>query len=217
MAIITIDGPAGAGKSEAAKGLAKRLGFDHLDTGAMYRCVALVAIRRQLELSEAVLGHFLKTLRIDLRPNGVFLDDEDVTQAIRESEVSSGASKVAALDVVREYLVAEQRRIADGRNFVCEGRDQGTVVFPEAACKFFLTASENVRAERRLKQLHQQGKSITLEELLEDQRQRDARDSQRKTGPLRKAKDAIEIDSSDQSLEQILDRLEREVRRCLPG
>jgi cytidylate kinase len=216
--IVTIDGPAGSGKSTAARGLAARLGFDFLDTGAMYRVAALALERAGIDFGdEARVTPFLADLRIDMIPGRVALNGEDVTTIIRTPELAAASSKVAAFAYVRRHLVKLQRAIARGRSMVCEGRDQGTFVFPDAPCKFFLTASVASRAERRLGDLRQRGINISMEQVLAEQLERDRRDSERDVDPLRPAADAIVIDTSDLTAAQVLDRLEEDVRRCRPG
>lgn len=215
--IVTIDGPAGSGKSTAAIGLARRLGFEVLDTGAMYRAVALAVIRAgivetDLNALDAVLG------RIDIQmPSGqVILKGEDVSRAIREPAVSQMASRVAAIPAVRQFLVELQRKIADHRDMICEGRDQGTVVFPQAARKFFFLANPQERARRRLDDLRERGdRKTTLETVLAEQQQRDRRDASRDSGPMVPAQDAIIIDTTHLTPDQVLDRLEGEVRKVL--
>ncbi|HEV3143400.1 MAG TPA: (d)CMP kinase [Gemmataceae bacterium] len=214
--IITIDGPAGSGKSSAAKALAKRLGFEMLDTGATYRAVALAIMRAGIDSGdEQKLRQLLNGLRIEMPPQRVILNGEDITGAIRTPEISAVASKAAAIGVVREYLVGLQRAIAHGRNMVCEGRDQGTVVFPDAARKFFFTADREERARRRLKELLDKGGKATLESILAEQDARDLRDASRDISPMTPAPDAIIIDTTDLSPEQVLDVMEREIRPCM--
>jgi CMP/dCMP kinase len=214
--IITIDGPAGSGKSSAAKALAQRLGFEMLDTGATYRAVALAIMRAKIDIGDQKqLGQLLGNLHIEMPPQRVVLDGEDISAAIRTPEVSALASKAAAIGAVREYLVGLQRSIAQGRNMICEGRDQGTVVFPDAARKFFFTADRVERARRRLKELLEKGPNATLESVLAEQDVRDQRDASRDLSPLRPARDAIVIDSTHLTLEQVVDRMEQEVRPCL--
>ena len=216
--IVTIDGPAGSGKSTAARGLAERLGFEFLDTGAMYRAVALALTRANIDFSDQErVDPFLEALELELPPGRVIMNGEDVSVEIRTPEISAAASKVAAFAHVRRDLVEQQRIIAHKRRFVCEGRDQGTVAFPDAECKFFLTASPEARAERRHRELLEHGQSIPIEQVLAEQHERDDRDSSRDVAPLRTADDAIVIDTSNMTLEQVLDRMEGEVRRCLPG
>jgi cytidylate kinase len=214
--IVTIDGPAGAGKSSAARALAKRLGFEFLDTGATYRAVALAALRAGIDLRDQdALAKLLGGLRLEMPPGGkVLLNGEEVTALIRSQEVSEGSSVVAASPVVRPWLVRLQRAIAAGRNMVSEGRDQGTVVFPDAACKFFLVADPTERARRRQRDLAARGENADLQEILRAQEVRDRRDAARDLGPMVPAADAILLDSTPLTLEQVVDRMEREVRRC---
>lgn len=213
--IVTIDGPAGSGKSTAARGLAARLGFEFLDTGAMYRAVALALSRAGIDFGDdaRVIAH-LKTLHIDMPPGRILLNGENVSQTIRTPELASASSRVAAFGYVREFLVAQQRSIARGRNMVCEGRDQGTIVFPDARCKFFLTASAHSRARRRFEEMRSRGFAVEFDEVLAEQEVRDQRDSSRSVGPLRPADDAIVIDTSDLNIDQVIDRLEGDVRQC---
>ena len=216
--IVTIDGPAGSGKSTAARGLAARLGFEFLDTGAMYRAVALALLRRKIDFADRDrVVPMLSEIRIEMTAGRTVLNGEDISTTIRTPELASASSKVAAHAHVRGFLVAQQRALAFGREMVCEGRDQGTVVFPDARRKFFLTASSAARAERRLQDMLQRGLPVTLEQMIAEQEERDQRDSSRQASPLRPADDAISIDTSEMSPEQVLDRLEEEVRRCLRG
>jgi len=214
--VVTIDGPAGTGKSTVARRLAERLGFEFLNTGAMYRAVALVCLERGIPLDDlAQVGALPQSLQIAFRANRLYLDGRDVSEAIRTAAVTDAASLVASNSQVRSALVELQRRAADGVNLVTEGRDQGTVVFPDAACKFYLTASPEVRARRRQRELAEQGKTVSLEEILADQRIRDERDETRACGPMKPAPDAIIIDSSGLSAEEVLERMETAVRsRC---
>jgi cytidylate kinase len=212
--IITIDGPAGAGKSSAARLLAARLGFEFLDTGAMYRAVALAALRANVGLDDdAALEGLLPGLRIEQPHGQVLLGDEDVSLAIRTAEVSEAASAVAVRPPVRHFLARRQRAIAEGRNMVCEGRDQGTVVFPDAICKFFLVADARERARRRQKERARRGEEVDLETLLHEQQLRDERDAARNLAPMRPADDAVVLDSTHMSPEQVALAMEAEVRR----
>jgi cytidylate kinase len=214
--IVTIDGPAGAGKSSAARALARRLGFEYLDTGAMFRAVALAGRRAGVRLDdEAGLRVLLASLRLEMPAGCVLLDGEDVSHLIRTPEISAGSSVVAASAVVRPRLAELQRQIAAGRNMVCEGRDQGTVVFPDAGCKFFLTADPDERFRRRLDELQQRGQQVHAEALRRQQQERDERDAHRELAPMRPADDAVLLDSTDQTLEQVVERMELEVRRRL--
>jgi cytidylate kinase len=213
--IITIDGPAGAGKSSAARALARRLGFEFLDTGAMYRAVALAALRAGVNLrDEAALSALLEAVRLEMPPGGrVLLGGEDVTGLIRTQEVTAATGPVADSPAVRRRLAAMQRALAVGRNLVCEGRDQGTVVFPDAGCKFFLTADPAERARRRQQEMASRGERLELEAVLAAQEVRDRRDAARDLAPMRPAADAVELDSTRLTPEQVVDAMEAAVRR----
>ena len=214
--IVTIDGPAGAGKSTAARALAQRLGFEFLDTGAMYRAVALAALRAGLALDDQEgLARLIESLTLDMPPGRVLLGGEDVTAAIRTPQVTAATSPVADNKVVRQHLVGLQRTIVAGRDMVCEGRDQGTVVFPDAGCKFFLKADPAERARRRQREMEARGETVDFGALLRAQEERDRRDAARDLAPMVPAADAVILDSSHLSLVQVVDLMEREVRRCL--
>jgi cytidylate kinase len=211
--IVTIDGPAGSGKSTAARGLSQRLGFEFLDTGAMYRCVALAVLNQGIDPADSQsVGDVSQQIRISFADAHVILNGEDVTQAIRTAEVSEAASQVAQYPAVREALVDLQRQAADGVNIVSEGRDQGTVVFPDALCKFFLIADPEERARRRFDEMQGQDQEITQAEILQQIHQRDQRDESRTVAPLKPADDAVEINTSQLSIEEVLDQLEQTVR-----
>ncbi len=211
--IVTIDGPAAAGKSTAAKALAERIAFDYLDTGAMYRAVTLVALRRGTALDrEDALAELSAELRIMLRGRRVLLDGEDVTEAIRDIAVTRASARVADSPAVRRRMVELQREAARGQNIVSEGRDQGTIVFPDADCKIFLPARADVRAERRYREFLARGQSCTLEQVLTDQAERDRRDATRAIAPMVPAPDAIVLDSSTMPFREVVDVLERHVR-----
>jgi cytidylate kinase/pantoate ligase/cytidylate kinase len=212
--IVTIDGPAGAGKSTVARALADRLGFRFLDTGAMYRVVALAAARRNVDWEDAAalaeLAH-----RIEIRFDGdrVFLDGRDVTREIRSSQITAHVRPVADNPGVRQRLVDLQRRIGDEGDLVTEGRDQGTVAFPHAQCKIFLTASAEERARRRVNELLQRGETTTVQEVLAQQNMRDQQDSRRPVGALIRAADAVQVSTDGMSQEQVVERLVDLVRR----
>ncbi len=211
--IVTIDGPAGAGKSSIARRLAERLGFQFLDTGAMYRAVALAALRKGLgDGDREAIAHLAAELSIDMRHERTFLNGEDVSSAIRTSDVSAAVYLAADNVAVRQRLVELQRQIAQGRDTVTEGRDQGTVAFPQAECKIFLTASPDERARRRLAELVARGEPITLEQVLAQQADRDRRDAARPVGALIKAPDAVEVWTDGLTPEEVVDRLEALVR-----
>lgn len=212
--VVTIDGPAGAGKSTVAKRLARELGYRLLDTGAIYRSVALVATRDGVAFSDGpALGRIAAALPIEFEfvgaENRVRLAGEDVSQAIRTPEVSVAASQVSAHPEVRAALLDLQRRLGDGGGVVVEGRDTGTVVFPTAAAKFFLTASDEVRAQRRAAELGGADLTTTLAEM----RARDRRDTERAVAPLRPADDALHVDSSTASLDEVVAQMVAHVRR----
>jgi len=212
--IVTLDGPAGAGKSSAARTLARRLAFDFLDTGAMYRAVTLAALRAGIDLcDQAALADLLVDFRLEMPPGRVVLNGEDVTTAIRTGQVTKSSSPIAESPVVREHLVRLQRAIAAGRKMVCEGRDQGTVVFPDAICKFFLVADPLERARRRQRDMAERGEMQALEEVLRAQEERDRRDRARNLAPMVPAADAIVLDSTSMSLDEVVNRMEDEVRR----
>jgi cytidylate kinase len=220
--IVALDGPAGAGKSTVSRKLAEVLGFVLVDTGAMYRAVALEAQRRGVAwIDAAALGELAlaivreKRLRFERDPGGgvcVLLSGEDVSQAIRAPDVAMGASQVSAHGEVRGALLDLQRQAGAGGGVVLEGRDIGTVVFPDAEAKFFLTARPEVRARRRYEELVAKGQRVTFEETLADVTQRDAQDETRTQAPLRKAEDAVLVDSSDTTIDKVVALMAERVR-----
>ncbi len=213
--IVTIDGPAGAGKSSAARGLATRLGFRFLDTGAMYRAVALIGLRKRVDWNDFdALAALANGLDLRLTDDQVYVDGQEVTEAIRTFEITSLTRYAADNLAVRERLVHLQRELAEGQDVVSEGRDQATVVFPKARCKIFLTADEHIRARRRYEDLLARGEEIDYDEVLEKQQQRDQRDRQRKVGGLAMTDDSIEVCTDGLTPEQVIDRLEEIVRAC---
>jgi cytidylate kinase len=214
--LVTIDGPAGAGKSTVAKQLARRLGYRLLDSGAIYRAVALIAQRNGVPWTDgeacASLAHDLD-IRFEFvgDKNHVFLGDEDVSAAIRTPEVSQGASQVSAHPPVRAALLDLQRRLGAGGGVVVEGRDTGTVVFPQAEAKFFLTASEEERARRRIAELEASGAKVDHAQTLREIQERDRRDASRDVAPMVAAHDAVLVDSSTQTIEQVVESLAQTV------
>ena len=211
--IVTIDGPAGSGKSTAAQGLARRLNFHFLDTGAMYRAVASVCLKQSIDVAdEAAVAEAAATTEIKFANDRVLANHVDVTDDIRTPEVTQAASIVAMNAGVRQEMVAQQRIAAQGLDIITEGRDQGTVVFPDAQCKFFLTADPHQRALRRQRDLQQQDELLPLEVIIQQIHDRDQRDENRTHSPLKQAADAIPVDTSNMDPDQVLDRLEAIVR-----
>jgi cytidylate kinase len=211
--IVTIDGPAGAGKSTAARALASRLGFRFLNTGAMYRAVAWAAVARGLSWDDtAGLVELARSLKIQLEENRVLVDGAEVTDIIRTAEVTAVTHYAANNPGVREHLVRLQRQAAGSGDVVSEGRDQGTVVFPNAECKIFLTAGPHERARRRLEDLRACGQDLPFEIVLEQQSERDRSDAARSVGPLVRAADAVELSTDGLSATAVVDRLEQIVR-----
>ena len=201
--VIAIDGPAGAGKSSVARAVAAALGFTYLDSGAMYRCVALAGIERGADLDDGeAMGDLARALRIELNGERVTLDGRDVSAAIREPAVSAAASRVSVHRAVREAMVGEQRRLIVASRYVAEGRDIGTVVSPDAPLKVFLTASAEERARRRAAQSGEAEAAV-----LAAQRERDERDESREHSALRAAEDAVEIDTTGLSQERVVERV----------
>ncbi len=217
--IVAIDGPAGAGKSSVSKVLARRLGFALVDTGAIYRCVALKARREGIAFDDdARLGELLGRVHVSFEvvgeDNHVFLDGEDVSGAIRTPENSMAASQVSSRPVVREGLLALQRRLAleAPKGAILEGRDIGTVVFPDADAKFFLEADPEIRARRRFEELFQKGVERSLNEVLTDQVKRDQDDASRAVAPLKPADDAHRVDSTSMPLSDVVRTLEQAIQ-----
>jgi cytidylate kinase len=214
--IVTIDGPAGAGKSSAAKALAGRLGFRYLDTGAMYRAVALIGLRRAVDWSHPQqLAALVGDMELRFDGDRLLLCGEDVSTELRSIAVTAATRYAAGNSQIRAHLVGVQRQIAEGKDMITEGRDQGTVVFPESPCKIFLTATAEERARRRLADLISQGEKATFEDVLNAQHQRDLDDSMRKVGPLVPAADAVQVFTDGLSHEQVVDRLESLVRSAM--
>ena len=210
---IAIDGPSGAGKSTIAKLVAKKLGIDYIDTGAMYRAVGYKMNREDVPFEECdELKAMLDSTDIDFVSGDIILDGEIVNTLIRTSEISQLASKCSALPMVREKLVEIQRNMGTRKSVIMDGRDIGTNVLKDAEYKFFLTASAEERAERRHKELIEKGEKITFEEVLRDIRQRDHNDMTRALNPLKKADDALEIDSTGLNIEQVTEAILKEIK-----
>ena len=211
--IVTIDGPAGAGKSTVARMLAEKLGFDFLDTGAMYRCVVLQGRRQKVDWKdEDVLAQIANELVLEFDGTLVLLAGEDVSSEIRSPEVTALIHYAADNLKVREAMVALQRKLASEDDVVTEGRDQGTVAFPEAECKIFLSASAEERARRRVEQMRQAGQDVTTEEILEQQNLRDQQDEAREVGGLKAAADALHVITDGMRPFEVVEHLERLVR-----
>jgi CMP/dCMP kinase len=206
--IVTIDGPAGAGKSTVTRLLAEQLAFQFLDTGAMYRAVTWAAISQGVCLEDKkALANLAKSLSIEFNGDRVFVNGRDVTREIRTPEITRNIVFAADTIAVREHLVQLQRGIAATGNFVCEGRDQGTVAFPDADCKIYLTASTQHRAQRRVAQLEQVGAYVDYDSIVREQTQRDQQDLNREFGRLQKADDAVEFNTDNKSVEDVVSSL----------
>jgi cytidylate kinase len=215
--IITIDGPAGSGKSTVARRLAERLGIEFLDTGAGYRAVALSLLRQNLDeqVGEQRLAQVLADLRFEIRGGAFYVAGIDESRPLRQPEVTALAGRIADRKLVRDYLTSWQRRYAQGRSLVTEGRDQGTLVFPDALCKFYLEADADVRVDRRHRDLLSRGIEQTRAEVAAAQAERDRRDAERALAPLRPAADAIIIDSTQRSADDVVEQMEQLVRQRL--
>ena len=211
--IIAIDGPAGSGKSTIAKLIAEDLGLVYLDTGAMYRLVTLKALK------DGILGNLdkiikmLDNLNIDIKENGFYLDEIDVSEEIRKPIVSENVSDIAAIREVREKMVDLQRKFSESKNVILDGRDIGTVVFPNADVKIFLVADAKERANRRYKELVAKGENVRIEEIYENILKRDEIDSTRKESPLKKADNAIEVDTTSKNIEEVKNEILNIVRK----
>ena len=212
MIAVAIDGPAGAGKSTLARAVAKRLSYIYVDTGALYRSIALNAVRNNVEISNSgEIEKMLEKTKIELKfindEQRVFLNGEDVSDKIRTSEISMAASSISALPAVRNFLLELQRELARKNNVIMDGRDIGTVVLPNAQVKIFLTASPECRAKRRYDEYIAKGKQENYEEILESIKQRDYNDSHRAIAPLKAADDAVLVDTSDDTPQQSVERI----------
>lgn len=220
--VVAIDGGAGSGKSTTAKAVARRLKFFYLDTGAMYRVATLKYLRcggSTDNIDTALVREIIKHTVIDLRQDGskilVFLDNKDVTLEIRTTPVNNFVSPISALPEIREWMVQKQREVAEGKNVVCEGRDIGTVVFPDAQVKIYMQADLKIRAQRRQKELDEKNIEADFNRVVENLKFRDKYDSSRVHSPLKKAEDAIVLDTTDITIEQEVDFVEKIVRERL--
>lgn len=217
MINIAIDGPAGAGKSSVAKAVAAKLGFIYVDTGALYRSIGVNALRNNIQTDDAQsVEALLPQTKVELKfidgTQRVFLNGEDVSEAIRMPEASMAASNVSAIPAVRTFLLDLQRDMAKNNNVIMDGRDIGTVILPDAQYKFFLTASAEVRADRRFKELADKGINVDYKALLDEIIQRDYNDSHRETAPLKQADDAILIDSSNMNIDEVINAIISNIR-----
>jgi len=207
--VIAIDGPGGAGKSTIARLLAEELGYLHLDTGAMYRAVTLAALNKNIDFNDDnALTKTAEEIEIDFNEDGeIFLNGENVSSEIRSQAVNENVSKTAAVKGVRETLVKKQKKLAEEHKVVMDGRDITTVVLPNADHKFFLTASLEERARRRFEEMKRKDMEVSLEDIKENIKNRDKLDSERKHSPLKKAEDAVEIDSTELSIEEVVEKI----------
>ena len=211
--VVAIDGPAGAGKSTIARRLADKLGFTYIDTGAMYRAVAVWALRQNIAWSDMLaMEELAKAADIELAPGRISLNGEDVSEAIRTPEVSNGASKIAVIPGVRRAMVAKQREIGQRSSVVMEGRDIGTVVFPDADVKVFLDAQPDERVRRRMRELQEKGGAVSQSQLTAEMAERDRRDSTRSDAPLAQAPDATYLDSTALTLDEVEEAILKIVR-----
>lgn len=200
--IIAIDGPSGAGKSTVARLLSKELGFEYIDTGAMYRALAYKAYKQNIDINENDIAQMLETTNVTYYDNQIFLDGENVEKLIRDEIISKLSSQISALKIVREKMVELQRKIAVNKNVILDGRDIGTIVFPNADFKFFITATVEERAKRRYEQLNSNDMEADYHNILQDIKKRDENDSTRQFSPLKIAEDAILIDTSNMDIEE---------------
>ena len=207
--VVAIDGPAGSGKGTVAKLISEKLGFVNIDTGATFRCIALAMIQKDIKKEEEdKIKELLNHIDINMKPDGtVLLNGEIVTDRIRENDVNTLVSPISVIKIVRDKLLDVQRKIAAGKNVVMEGRDIGTVVFPDADVKIYLDASPEERAKRRLKQNQEKGIESSYEEVLQNIIDRDKRDSSREIAPLKQADDAIYLDSTLLSIEEVVEKI----------
>lgn len=213
MLSIAIDGPGGAGKSTVAKSVATRLNVDYIDTGAMYRAVAYKTIINDVDVDDTEkIKELLEETVIDFSKGDIFLDGKNVNKEIREPEISKVASKVSQIFEVREKLVELQRIMAKTKSVVMDGRDIGTNVLPEANCKFYMTASPQERAKRRYDELKSKGKDVSYEDVFSDIVHRDKQDMERELNPLRKAEDAVEIDTTGLNIQEVVDIILKKVQ-----
>lgn len=217
--IVAVDGPAGSGKGTVTKRIEEEMGLLNLDTGATYRCVALSVLRNGIKIEdEENVIKIANNIKIEINNTGdkdiVLLDGEDVSKEIRSKEVTSIVSQISSIIPVRERMVEIQRKLASGKNVIVEGRDIGTVVFPNADVKIYLDANEEIRAKRRYEENKENGMNITYEEVLENVKMRDYNDMHKKFGALKKAEDAIVIDTSNLTIDEVVEKIKNIIKTC---
>ncbi len=211
---IAMDGPSGAGKSTIAKAIAKKLCIDYIDTGAMYRAVGYKMLQKGIAMDDiAAITEMLKETEIDFSGGNIYLDGENINDRIRTEEISKQASDCSALGVVRAKLTEQQQKMGEKKSVIMDGRDIGTVVFPDAEFKFYITATAEERANRRYKELIAKGEDVTYEKVLADIKQRDHNDSTREINPLKKAEDALELDTTEMGIEEVIDFISKEMNK----
>ncbi len=218
--IVAVDGPAGSGKGTITKRIEKEMGLVNLDTGATYRCVALEVIRKGYNISEEdKITKLIDNMKIEIKKEGtediILLNGENVSKEIRSKEVTGIVSQISSIISVREKLVEIQRKLAEGKNSIVEGRDIGTVVFPNADLKIYLDASEEIRAKRRYKENIEKGINISYDEVLENIRLRDYNDKHKEVGALKQAEDAIYIDSSNMTIDEVVEKIKKLIKKFL--
>lgn len=217
--IVAVDGPAGSGKGTVTKRIEKEMGFLNLDTGATYRCVALEVLREKIKIEdESTIVEIANKINIEINKTEnkdiILLNGEDVTEEIRTKEVTAIVSQVSSIISVRQIMVEKQRKLAKGKNVIVEGRDIGTVVFPNADIKIYLDASEEIRAKRRYEENIQKGMDTTYEEVLENVKMRDFNDINKPFGSLKKADDAYVIDSTSLTIDEVVEKIKKLIKNC---
>lgn len=211
---IAVDGLSGAGKSTIAKAIAKKLCIDYIDTGAMYRAVGYKMLQEGIAMDDIpAIAEMLKKTEIDFSGGNIYLDGENINDRIRTEEISKQASDCSALGIVRAKLTEQQQKMGEKKSVIMDGRDIGTVVFPEAEFKFYITATAEERASRRYKELIAKGEDVTYEKVLADIKQRDYNDSTREINPLKKADDALELDTTEMGIEEVIDFISKEMNK----
>ena len=211
---IAVDGPSGAGKSTIAKAIAKKLCIDYIDTGAMYRAVGYKMLQKGIAMDDIpAITEMLKETEIDFSSGNIYLDGENINDRLRTEEISKQASDCSALGIVRAKLTEQQQKMGEKKSVIMDGRDIGTVVFPDAEYKFYITATAEERANRRFKELIAKGEEVTYEKVLADIKQRDHNDSTREINPLRKADDALELDTTEMKIEEVIDFISKEMNK----